>query len=154
MSEPDTPKRDGFSFIGWFKDANCTDKFDFALEPVNSNLTLYAGWGKDGYYSITDITVDKNNLIANVEVSAQEDCNIALKVLTEDKKSILGNGYAAVQKGAEAAEVSVNITMQSSLPQYFVVTADLVNNSGQYLCNSFDLVLHIRRHMKNSWQRI
>lgn len=49
VSEPDTPKRDGFSFIGWFKDANCTDKFDFALEPVNSNLTLYAGWGKDGY---------------------------------------------------------------------------------------------------------
>lgn len=90
LSETDTPKRDGFSFIGWFKDANCTDKFDFALEPVNSNLTLYASWGKDGYYSITDIIVNKNNLIANVEVSAQEDCNIALKVLTEDKKKYIG----------------------------------------------------------------
>ena len=146
VSEPDTPKRDGFSFIGWFKDANCTDKFDFSLEPVNSNLTLYAGWGKDGYYSITDITVDKNNLIANVEVSAQEDCNIALKVLTEDKKSILGNGYAAVQEGTEVSEVSVNITMQSSLPQYFVVAADLIDNSGQYLCNSFVCITYTQAY--------
>ena len=32
-----------YTFTGWYTDAACKDKFDFAT-PVKSNLTLYAGW--------------------------------------------------------------------------------------------------------------
>ena len=32
-----------YTFTGWYKDAECKDKFDFN-SPVKSSLTLYAGW--------------------------------------------------------------------------------------------------------------
>ena len=37
--------REGFKFSGWFTDEACTNAFDFST-PINSNLTLYAGWTK------------------------------------------------------------------------------------------------------------
>lgn len=32
------------SFLGWYKDPECTQKFDFNSETVNINLDLYAKW--------------------------------------------------------------------------------------------------------------
>lgn len=53
---PET-KRDGYTFIGWYKDIACTQLYDFST-PVYSNMTLYAKWeenpdkdpSSDGWY--------------------------------------------------------------------------------------------------------
>lgn len=37
------PKRDGYTFTGWYTDEKCTEKFDFAT-PITKSMTLYAGW--------------------------------------------------------------------------------------------------------------
>ena len=42
-SLPPMPHRDGHLFVGWYRDALCTDKWHFS-EPVTEDLTLYAGW--------------------------------------------------------------------------------------------------------------
>ena len=44
-TKPADPVREGFKFSGWFTDEACTNAFDFST-PINSNLTLYAGWTK------------------------------------------------------------------------------------------------------------
>ncbi len=44
---PADPTKDGYSFIGWFKDAGLTESFDFASDKVQGDMTLYAGWDKD-----------------------------------------------------------------------------------------------------------
>ncbi len=41
--EPVEPTRTGWIFDGWYKDAECTEEYDFASE-VTSNLTLHAKW--------------------------------------------------------------------------------------------------------------
>lgn len=38
------PTKDGFSFDGWYKDTNFDVKWDFSVDVVTSNLTLYAKW--------------------------------------------------------------------------------------------------------------
>ena len=43
---PEAPEHDGYTFLGWFTDENCTEKYSFAA-PVTADLTLYAGWEKD-----------------------------------------------------------------------------------------------------------
>nr|MCR4827153.1 InlB B-repeat-containing protein [Bacteroidales bacterium] len=43
---PATPTRANYTFTGWFKDAACTSRYDFA-EPVTGDITLYAGWKAD-----------------------------------------------------------------------------------------------------------
>ena len=44
---PEPPKLEGFVFTGWYKDASCTQKWDFASDKVAGNTTLYAGWKYD-----------------------------------------------------------------------------------------------------------
>lgn len=43
---PDELENSGYTFGGWYKDAECTDdqKFDFENDTVQSGLTLYAKW--------------------------------------------------------------------------------------------------------------
>lgn len=44
VAKPTNPTySDGASFLGWYKDKNCTQEWSFDY-PVNSNITLYAKW--------------------------------------------------------------------------------------------------------------
>jgi uncharacterized repeat protein (TIGR02543 family) len=44
ITEPDIPVRDGYSFVGWYKEASCTNAWDFAMDIVTAPVTLYAKW--------------------------------------------------------------------------------------------------------------
>jgi len=52
--------RTGYIFGGWYKDAACTNQWNFAADSVNGNITLYAGW-----YSPT--TVPGSTLAAKLQ---------------------------------------------------------------------------------------
>ena len=56
--EPNEPKKDGYTFGGWYLSNDFTDEYDFA-EKVTQNITLYAKWieNKD----TTDDGKDKPN---------------------------------------------------------------------------------------------
>ena len=45
-SEPTPPTHYEYVFLGWYKNPECTDKFLFGKDEVNSNINLYAKWGK------------------------------------------------------------------------------------------------------------
>lgn len=42
---PDSPKKEGYVFKGWYKDRDYNKEFDFD-EPIVSNATIYAKWNK------------------------------------------------------------------------------------------------------------
>lgn len=41
---PEQPKKSWYAFAGWFKDAGCTDDWDFGSDTVANDMTLYAKW--------------------------------------------------------------------------------------------------------------
>ena len=41
--DPD-PVREGFDFAGWYKEADCENEWDFLVDAVTEETTLYAGW--------------------------------------------------------------------------------------------------------------
>lgn len=41
---PDAPIREGYAFSGWYQDISYTAIWDFAVNRVNENITLYARW--------------------------------------------------------------------------------------------------------------
>ena len=45
-AKPADPKRDGYTFDGWFKDEACRQAWDFDTDIVTEDITLYAGWTK------------------------------------------------------------------------------------------------------------
>ena len=42
---PETPVKTGYTFAGWYRDAECTEIYDFTT-PVTENITLYAKWNE------------------------------------------------------------------------------------------------------------
>lgn len=54
VSEPAAPTRDGYTFLGWYKDAACTQAWDFAKDVVTADMTLYAKWSAVGGASTGD----------------------------------------------------------------------------------------------------
>lgn len=54
MVAPANPERTGFTFVGWYKDAACTQAWDFAKDVVTADMTLYAKWSAVGGASTGD----------------------------------------------------------------------------------------------------
>lgn len=48
VDSPESPDRTGYLFLGWYLDAECSHKYDFA-SLVTDNLVLYAGWKLQSY---------------------------------------------------------------------------------------------------------
>ena len=46
IPRPALPTRDGYTFIGWYTDAECTMGWNFDTDFATSDMTLYGGWEK------------------------------------------------------------------------------------------------------------
>ncbi|MDR0647870.1 MAG: InlB B-repeat-containing protein [Synergistaceae bacterium] len=53
ITAPTAPTRSGYSFIGWYKEAACTNAWNFATDTVTANITLYAKWTAVPTYTVT-----------------------------------------------------------------------------------------------------
>ena len=50
IAKPTEPTREGYTFGGWYKEADCQNAWDFASEKMPSNnVTLYAKWTRNSY---------------------------------------------------------------------------------------------------------
>ena len=56
-SEPQTPEESGWTFVGWYKESSCKNKYNFETETVTADITLYAKWTEyNGFTLPTDKT--------------------------------------------------------------------------------------------------
>lgn len=46
LSLSDNPVKEGYTFKGWYRDRDCTDKWDNENDIFEQSTTLYAGWDK------------------------------------------------------------------------------------------------------------
>lgn len=44
ITAPVTPTRSGYTFGGWYKESACTNAWNFSVDTVTVNITLYARW--------------------------------------------------------------------------------------------------------------
>ena len=44
ISAPTEPTKTGYIFVGWYKEASCTNLWDFSTDTVTEDITLYAKW--------------------------------------------------------------------------------------------------------------
>jgi len=56
-TQPANPTREGYTFAGWYKEAACTNAWNFANDVVTADVTLYAKWISDSSPSFT-VTFD------------------------------------------------------------------------------------------------
>ena len=44
LEPPEPPTREGYRFIGWFRDPACDELWVLEVDKVQQDMTLYAGW--------------------------------------------------------------------------------------------------------------
>ncbi|MCK9233754.1 MAG: InlB B-repeat-containing protein [Acholeplasmataceae bacterium] len=49
LEEPNDPTRENYNFKGWYKDSQFNEKFDFDIDVITGNVTLYARWEEVPY---------------------------------------------------------------------------------------------------------
>ena len=74
VTEPATPTEANYVFGGWYKEAGCTNEWDFASDHVTAATTLYAKWteavasvtvgGATTYYATMEAAFDAANAAA------------------------------------------------------------------------------------------
>lgn len=47
LQRPTDPEKKGYTFSGWYKDAGCTEQWNFETDSVEEDVTLYAKWEKN-----------------------------------------------------------------------------------------------------------
>ena len=60
LTAPEEPKKDGYNFIGWFKDTGLTEPWNIDSDKVKGDMTLYAGWDKNTGDTASDGGNDKD----------------------------------------------------------------------------------------------
>jgi len=76
VSMPTQPIRDGYDFVGWFKDASLEKRFSFEADTIEGNVTLYASWTEKPMFTVKffsnipdkafeDITVEKGTVLSS-----------------------------------------------------------------------------------------
>lgn len=49
LAEPMQPTRTGYTFTGWYRDAELQQRFDFVSSVIRDDMQLYAGWERNQY---------------------------------------------------------------------------------------------------------
>ena len=82
LEAPAAPTRTGYTFEGWYRDAACTNPWNFSTNKVTSNMTLYAKWTANTYTvtfnsqggsAASNVSASYNSLITAPEAPTRED---------------------------------------------------------------------------------
>ena len=99
VTKPADPTADGYTFGGWYKEATCTNAWDFVNDTVTANTTLYAKWKPEDEGSYT--------------LKAQGNWFKAFSETTTDKTKITDITFCKELPQGVSAENPVNPTDDS-----------------------------------------
>ena len=71
-SDPGKPVRDGYKFIGWYRDEELTETYNFS-DPVTSNITIYAKWNEILTSAGAHITVPVRGKLAPLDIKSDDE---------------------------------------------------------------------------------
>ncbi len=150
VEEPTAPTADGWDFGGWYKEAACTNAWDFDNDVVDGTMSLFAKWTehvtndatlKSLKYGTTAITLVDGTYTYEVELAAavaavpaltaETNAALATKLITDATEFVAGEATSTVlvtaEDGATQLLYTVNFTKEAALPQVNVTEATVWN---------------------------
>jgi len=129
---PVVPTRDGFSFLGWYRDSNFNSVWDFENDTVTGNLTLYAEWYEipEGWFNVSFNTNGGSLLMDQL---VQED-GFIIEPIAPTKEGLHFGGWfkdaAITQRWHFATDtVTQHLTLYAKWEQKNSATITFVTNS-------------------------
>ena len=70
--EPEAPQKDGYVFLGWYTDEECTTAYNFNEFMTEEGVTLYAGW-RNKNSNVTVYFKNGNEVVATIDGQMEGD---------------------------------------------------------------------------------
>ncbi|MDD4003068.1 MAG: InlB B-repeat-containing protein [Clostridia bacterium] len=123
ITPPSAPSKDGFSFEGWYLDAECTEPWHFDTNTVTANITLYASW-IDSTPKTVAVPYSVNITNENIPEGSE------LVILVFNELNLLGRRTIAVQG---AGNISGEMVVSALLTDALRVEVYLYDGDGELL---------------------
>ena len=120
ITKPIDPQKDNYDFVGWYKDEDCTIKFDFSTRII-SNITLYAKWSLKHF--VVSFVTNGGTKIENQNV--EYGCSITKPIDPEKEHNDFAGWYTDVSYSKPfdfSSTIICNITLYAKwdLKNYIV----------------------------------
>ena len=151
-----TLTKTGFTFDGWFTDANTTTKFDFAT-PITADTTLYAGWTAVTPEQFT-VTFDVNGGTPTIDpVKVNKDATVSAPTTTLTKTGFTFDGWFTDANATTKFDFATPITADTTVyagwtkvEQPTTATEGLIVGNGSVNAGDADTVIDITIEKKGT----
>ena len=127
--EIDDPVRDGYIFMGWYTEAECVNRYDFA-DAITGNTTIYAKWvNEDGTSDLEYKFYDGSKLVDTLNIAMGE--KISGIPEPESKDGYYFAGWTTEQSGEvfnfDSYRASESLTFYTKWLKGYAFEAEYVN---------------------------
>ncbi len=136
--QPINPTKEKAFFSGWYKEAECTNAWEFATESVSQDLTLYAKWTDIAY----TVTFESNGGSAVEAKQIPEGGTIGTPQPVPTKEGYLFEGWYTEMTLSTQFDFSTPITKDITLYAKWMDIASIDQND---LTNLFNQAMNIVR---------
>ena len=113
--DPGSIERDGFTFNGWYTEAECYNLYDFNA-PVTTDLTLYASWSQSTQYWTVDFSSQHGTYLPESQII--EDGQTVIKPEDPAEEGYIFDGWYTEEECIYEydfdAPVTANLTLYAS----------------------------------------
>jgi len=140
ITAPTAPTAEGWDFGGWYKEAACTNAWDFATDTVTAATTLYAKWTAKTY-TVTLPTGTGYAVTGNATATHGESYSFAVEVKdhfdsTEMEVKVNGQTVTGTDGSYTVTNVTGDLTITvSGIQKLHDVTGSVKNHNGTPAAN-------------------
>lgn len=117
LSEPETPTATGYTFGGWYTDAECTKEFDFNT-PITADTTLYAKWTAN---TVAVIGVALDYTTATLQVGGTQTLNVTFNPANATNQNVTWSSSA---EGVATVDTNGKVTAVAAGSATITVTTE------------------------------
>ena len=139
VKKPSDPTRTGYVFVGWFKQADLSEEWDFSSDTLTENITLYAKWVSESDASGCDIlTAEGFDFDAEGKTLSIKTPNLQEYFALSSALTVSPYASWTVTSDAEGREEvpSATVPLQVGDNTFYInITSGTQSNKNQYTVN-------------------
>ena len=142
ITEPTAPTSSGYTFVGWYKEDSLTTLWDFAVDKVTANTTLYAKWTPVTY----EVTFNTNGGSTVDAVDASYDTTIIAPTPPIKANYIFAGWYKDAHLNDVWSFATDKVDGDTTLyAKWTAITSSSTNNPDASIVDTNELVVIIEK---------
>ena len=130
VSKPETPTKEHFEFLGWYKDQDLKEPYDFNT-PITDNIIIYSKWKEHLYYR-KRANVDTPVIYTSMPTVEKVEYDLSRRFVTNGEVS-----YSKIWLDTDVChEVNITVTLGDETEEftlcYLILASDKINDLGVF----------------------